>query len=92
MPEVEPEDYARRGFEGPFEVAAAQKAIYEAFLAGTPPDVGAILPPVGEPPMPWNVSGTKAMFAVWVRPGVDLPVPEGMDEADPSIVGRLVGG
>ena len=85
-------DYARRGFEGPYDIAVAEKARHEAMMAGTPPDIGAILPLAGEPPMPWNVAGTKAMFAVWVRPGVSLPVPEGMDEADPSIVGRLVGG
>ena len=82
--------FTRRGFEGPADIAAAAKIAHEAMMGAVPPPIGAIAPPPGEPPRAWNKSGTRAMYAVWVRAGVTLPVPDGMDEADESLVGALV--
>jgi hypothetical protein len=80
--------WVRQGFEGPSQRATAEKALHDAI---SPDIVGNVAPERGLPPMPWSRDGSRVLFAVWVRPDALLPCPDGMIEADPALVGRLVG-
>jgi hypothetical protein len=82
------ESWVWQGFEGPIATATSQKMLHDAMDSAV---VGAVAPARGQPPLPWNRAGTRGMFAVQVRPGGRLPCPAGMEEADASLVGRLVG-
>jgi hypothetical protein len=53
--------------------------------------VGAVRPERGAPPMHVTSDGVMTMFAFHVPVGQRLPTPPGLFEAEPSIVGRLVG-
>ncbi|WP_206934131.1 hypothetical protein [Roseococcus thiosulfatophilus] len=80
-----PEPWAWQGFFGP---AAAAQAAYAAVQIGG--DIGALVPLEGGP-RAVDVDGEVMMFAVQVRPDAPMACPEDMTEADPAIVGRLVG-
>lgn len=87
----DPTEWVWQGFAGPVEVAVIAKHDLEALLATIPPQVGVVVPPAGSPPFPWSVDRTQAMVAVQSRRGSPVACPAGMIEADPAIVGRLVG-
>lgn len=76
-----------QGFFGPTAVATTAKVIVDEDLRA-----GARIPLYGEPPRQVDVDSVTSMFAVQVRPYDQIPCPEGLFEADPNIVGRLVGG
>lgn len=80
-------DWVYQGFFGASEDATSAKVV-----ADNDPRVGAWIPPQGEPPIHVDLGGTEAMFAVLTRRGNPLPVPTGLKEANPSMVGRMVGG
>lgn len=75
-----------QGFFGPMAAAVAAKLVSDADSARC----GAWVPPPGQPPVPVDTSGTFGMYAVQVRPENPLPVPAGLAEAQPDLVGRLV--
>lgn len=77
-----------QGFYGPMAAAVAAKALTDAM---GPPDVAAWVPVQGEAPMPVDPDGTDGMFAVAVRPDEPIPVPDGVKEANPAMVGRMIG-
>jgi hypothetical protein len=80
--------WAWQGFEGPTAAVTAAKVTHDAMDIS---EVGAVVPARGQPPFAWNVAGTRAMFAVHTRVTSPLPCPPGLEEADPALVGRLVG-
>lgn len=87
-PPADPGEWRRRGFFGPWLMAETRKTA----LVGDP-RIGAMLPPAGEPPIVVDPgTGTTGMFAIWDRATDPLPVPVGLVEAAPDLVGRLVGG
>lgn len=83
----DPNEWVWQGWEADAATAAARKAAMDY-----DPRHGAILPQPGDPPLPWNTARTRAIWAVQTRRGNPIPTPAGCDEADPAIVGRLVGG
>lgn len=74
-----------QGFFGPM---AAALTAYGAITIGAA--VGVLVPAQGGP-MPVDTGGAMGMFAVQTRPADPMAVPAGMFEADPAMVGRLVG-
>lgn len=54
--------------------------------------VGVWIPLPGEPPMPVDLGGNLAMFAVQTRPTEVISCPPDIMEANPAMVGRMVGG
>lgn len=52
--------------------------------------VGVLVPLEGGP-MRVDTAGTMGMFAVQTRATASMVVPAGMYEADPAMVGRMVG-
>lgn len=78
-----------QGFEGPVDLATAGKLITDELPNET---AGVKIPLPGMPPMLWNGSGTRAMWAIQVRPNDLQPIPPGCETALSNIVGRLVGG
>jgi hypothetical protein len=83
--ELDLNEWVPQGFYGPVAVATAAKAITDQ-----DPRAGAWMPPQGEPPVSVDASGTQAMFAVLTRRHSPIPTPDGLLEANPSLVGRLV--
>lgn len=83
--EHDPNEWVAQGFYGPLAVATAAKAVTDQ-----DPRAGAWVPPQGEPPMAVDTSGVTGMFAVMTRRHSPIPTPDGMLEANPAIVGRLV--
>lgn len=84
MSEIQSE-WVWQGFYGWTAEVGAAKAIIDNDVRA-----GAWVPVQGQPPMPIDVGGSQAMFAVMTRKGAPIPVPEGLLEADPATVGRLV--
>jgi len=83
--ELDPNEWVQQGFFGPAEVVTAAKVIVDQ-----DPRAGVWVPPQGEPPAPVDVSGTMAMFAVMTRRHSPIPTPDGLLQADPAVVGRMV--
>ena len=79
--------WAWQGWFGPMAAVTAAKAITDQDTRA-----GAWVPLPGLPPAAVNLAGTVGMFAVMTRPNAPIPKPAGLEEADPAIVGRLVGG
>lgn len=67
------------------EVAVAAKQATDADARA-----GVWVPLPGEPPASWNKSGTRGLWAVQTRQDDPIPCPEGCEEANPALVGRLV--
>jgi hypothetical protein len=77
-----------QGFERPLDAAIAGKALTDAL----PPEVAGVKVPMpGEPMRAWNKAGTRFLWAIQTRPDNPVPAPEGCEEADPALVGRMVG-
>lgn len=74
-----------QGFFGP--MAAAVTAWDGVTIGGA---VGVRVPLEGGP-MPVDTAGAMGMFAVQTRPDTPMGVPAGLYEADPAMVGRMVG-
>ena len=81
-------EWVWQGFEGDVAAVTAAKVVIEQLPVET---VGVVVPVKGEPPRPWNLAGTRAIFAIQTRTDAPIECPEGLEEADPTIVGRLVG-
>jgi hypothetical protein len=81
----DPNEWVPQGFFGPVAVATAAKAITDQDSRA-----GAWMPPQGAPPIAVDIDGTQAMFAVLTRRHSPIPTPEGLLQADPAMVGRLV--
>lgn len=81
----DPNEYVPQGFYGPLAVAAAAKTVTDQ-----DPRAGAWMPPQGEPPMAVDTSGATGMFAVMTRRHSPIPKPDGLLEANPAIVARMV--
>lgn len=79
-------DYVQRGFYGASEIADAAKAVFE-----TDERVLGMLPPSGFPARRVDTQGTDAMFAIVIASTTVVETPEGLREADPTIVGGLAG-
>ncbi len=75
-----------QGFFGPMVDAVAGKA-----LTDEDQRAGVWVPLPSAPPLPVDVNGVMGMFAVQTRPGNPIPTPAGLLEADPAMVGRMVG-
>jgi hypothetical protein len=87
MTDTQPtQEYLRQGFFGPLAIA---EEAYAAIQIG--PDVGALVPLEGGPIVVDPETRTTGMFAVWTPPGKSMAAPLGMMEADPGMVGRMVG-
>lgn len=74
-----------QGFFGPMPAAVT------AWSGVTFGERVGVLVPAQTGPMPVDTGGSMGMFAVQTRPHDPMPVPAGMYEADPSMVGRMVG-
>lgn len=74
-----------QGFFGPID--AAQEAYDNVELSA---DLGVLVPSAGGP-ISVDTGGRMGMFAVQTRPAAPIPTPAGMIQADPAMVGRLVG-
>ena len=80
-------EWVWQGWFGPMNIATAAKVITDADTRA-----GAWVPEPGKAPASVNLSKTVGMMAVLTRPSAPMPMPAGMEEADPAIVARLVGG
>lgn len=76
-----------QGWFGPMAAVTAAKAITDQDARA-----GAWVPEPGRPPARVNLAGTIGMIAVMTRPDAQIPDPAGLEQADSSIVGRLIGG
>ena len=85
--ELDANEWVWQGFFGPTAAAVAAKAIVDKDARA-----GVWIPIQDAPPMYVDVGGVMSMFAVQTRAGDQIPTPTGMWEADPSMVGRMVGG
>lgn len=81
----ETSEWGWQGFFGP--MVAAQTA-WAAVQIG--PNVGVLVPLEGRP-MPVDLGGVMGMFAVQTRLDAPMTTPNMMMQADPAMVGRLVG-
>lgn len=79
-------EWVWQGWLGPMADAVVGKALTDA-----DPRVGVWVPLPGEPPANVDVAGTTGMFAVQTRRNDPITTPAGMIEAEPSLVGRMVG-
>lgn len=86
MSETQEDPWVPQGFFSPMATATAAKTSLDY-----DPRIGAMRPDPGQPPAPVDKEGTVGMFAVHSRPGNPIPCPPGMREADPALVGRLLG-
>lgn len=87
MSEIESSEWYWQGFFGPMQLAiTAKQQTDESVMPG------AWLPKQGEPPLSIDAAGLLGMIAVMVRRGNSVAVPAGMTEANPALVGRLIGG
>ena len=82
---TEETDWQWQGFFGPMATASAAK-----LLADEDARAGVWVPERGQPPRAVDTAGTFGMFAVQTRAGDPIACPEGLFEADPAMVGRLV--
>ena len=78
-------EWSWQGFAGP---QAAAQAAYDAIVIG--PEIGARVPYTGGP-VAVNTRRTLFAFGVQTRTGSPIPVPPGMDELNPAMVGRMLG-
>ncbi len=78
-------EWVWQGFFGP---TTAASSAYQQVIIGD--DVSVLIPVEGGP-MPVDLNGNMAMFAVQTRPASPMSVPANMYEANPDMVGRLVG-
>ncbi len=85
MSETEAPAWVWQGFFGP--MAAAVEAYGDVQIGA---DVGVLVPAEGGP-MPVDLDGMMGMFAVQTRPASPMATPHMMMQADPAMVGRLVG-
>lgn len=79
-------EWVWQGFFGPMAAAAAAKATTDADAR-----VGVWVPLPGEPPQRVDKAGTTGMFAVQTRRSAPVETPAGVMEAEPAMVGRMVG-
>jgi hypothetical protein len=79
-------EWGWQGFFGAAAAVAAAKVTLDNDVR-----VGVWVPLQGEPPRAVDKSGVMAMFAVQTRADAQVPCPAGLLEADPGMVGRLVG-
>ena len=86
METAEVELWVWQGFFGPMAAAIAGKR-----LTDKDSRAGAWVPLPSEPPRAVDVGGVMGMFAVQTRPDSPIPTPAGLLEADPAMVGRMVG-
>jgi len=77
-------EWVWQGFFGPMPAAAAAWSAVQIGAA-----VGVLVPPSG--PLAVDTGGVMGMFAVQTRPVAPMGLPAGMFEANPAMVGRLVG-
>lgn len=77
-----------QGFFGPMAAAIAGKAITDGLPGET---AGVKVPIPDEPPQAVDTSGAMGMFAIQTRPEAPVATPAGLMEANPAMVGRLVG-
>lgn len=82
----DPTEWVWQGFFGPMDAAVAGKVVTDADTR-----CGVWVPMQGEPPRAVDVDATMGMFAVQTRAGSPVPRPAGLLEADPAMVGRMVG-
>lgn len=80
-------EWVWQGFYGPKAKATSAKVIIDQDQRA-----GAWVPVKGAPPMQVDVGDTQAMFAVQTRRSNPIPTPAGLLQADPALVGRMVGG
>lgn len=80
------QEWVWQGFYGAKAAVTAAKAIIDNDTRA-----GAWVPAQGQPPLQVDVTGTQAMFAVMTRKGEPIPTPTGLLQADPAMVGRMVG-
>ncbi|HEV7455182.1 MAG TPA: hypothetical protein VGN96_00280 [Roseococcus sp.] len=85
MDEQQDDLWVWQGFFGPPPEAMTA---YSAISVGGA--IGALVPLEGGPHAV-DVAGEVMMFAVQVRPDAIMACPAGLTEANPDIVGRLVG-
>lgn len=78
-------EWVWQGFYGPM---AAAQAAYASVQIG--PLVGALVPLQGGP-MPVDGENADGMFAVQTRADALMATPTGLKQANPAMVGRLVG-
>lgn len=90
-------EWVWQGWFGPMPAAIAAKAITDAdSRAGAWVPMSGDAPKLMTPDM-WDVVGLPPQpapygaFGALTRPNAPMPTPPGMEEADPAIVGRLVG-
>jgi hypothetical protein len=83
--EHDPNEYVPQGFYGPMAAVAAAKTVTDQ-----DPRAGAWVPPQGQPPMAVDITGVTGMFAVMTRRHNPIPTPDGLLQASPAIVARLV--
>lgn len=79
-------EWVWQGFYGPKTTATAAKAIIDNDARA-----GVWIPKKGDPPMPMDIAGSQAIIAVQTRRNNPIPTPEGLLQANPAMVGRLVG-
>jgi hypothetical protein len=73
-------------FYGTKATATAAKAIIDNDARA-----GVWIPKQGDPPMPVDIAGSQAMFAVQTRIGNPISTPSGLLAVNPALVRRLVG-
>jgi len=83
---TETSEWVWQGFFGPMAAATAAKASTD-----TDPRIGVWVPLPGEPPQRVDRNGTMGMFAVQTRRNNPVETPLGVLEAEPAMVGRMVG-
>jgi hypothetical protein len=83
---TEPNEWVWQGFFGPMAAAAAAKLSTDADSR-----VGVWVPLPDEPPQRVDRNGTMGMFAVQTRRSNPVETPLGVLEADPAMVGRMIG-
>jgi hypothetical protein len=82
----QPPAWQWQGFFGPMALATAAKASTDA-----DPRAGVRVPLAGEAPRAVDRAGAMGMFAVQTRPDDAIACPSGLLEADPLMVGRMIG-
>lgn len=82
----DPQEWVWQGWFGPMADAAVAKAMTDIDSRA-----GVWVPLPGDPPARVDLAGTMGMWAVQTRRSAPIPLPDGVMEADPAIVGRLVG-
>lgn len=79
-------EWVWQGFFGPMAIATAAKKIIDKDSRA-----GVWVPLQDDPPAKVDTGGSLGMFAVQTRIGDPIQTPDGLMEADPGMVGRMVG-